>query len=559
MEKNPQFSSKNFCLAQFLFFIILFIVKQCVIYRIYRNISPIKYCLEYFFSDLYFFWIIIFICTIINNVKNTIIKLIWNILIMLLNILFFIDIFTIYYFQSHETIYSLINIGKYWWNWFTIIWIFWVAFFVLILCLCVFFVYKRNFLKKFWKIFSPKIFTILYVALSVIFIVQNLLLTSPDSYPKNIISVNINAINDIGKDIIFLDSKYEDFISYETWDAKNLNIILIFAESLSAIDSYYLWWKNNMPLFDKIQKEWKIFTNFIANWKVSSDAHVSTLIWAIPINNSYEYDFDEWLASFLNKIWYKTTFISTAPLTFLKQRDFIEKVWFQKIIWEEAFKDKKKYSFDSAPDEYLYSTALDEIKNQTWNYFIWMQTISFHSPYDSPYCTSEWNHKYQTLNYADDKLYDFYVELKKNWFFDNWILIILWDHRKREPAEIWESYLFWEMWEYRTVATVIWSWIQAWTKNSNIIQHTDFFHSIKKLLWRWNIQLDTYYNNIFTDKKNRNRWIIAYYNIFPMQKWKKIYKLNLKNIKENYNDIYKYYLTQKKHRLNDKKIRRYIN
>jgi hypothetical protein len=50
------------------------------------------------------------------------------------------------------------------------------------------------------------------------------------------------------------------------WEWKDLNIILVFAESLSAIDSANAGWNDKMPKFDQIQKDWITFTNFIANW-----------------------------------------------------------------------------------------------------------------------------------------------------------------------------------------------------------------------------------------------------------------------------------------------------
>jgi hypothetical protein len=120
----------------------------------------------------------------------------------------------------------------------------------------------------------------------------------------------------------------------------------------------------------------------------------------------------------------------------------------------------------------LYDRALQEIQAQTGKYFIWLQTISFHKPYNTPY----WKTEESALKYADDSLYQFYQWLSEIWFFDNWILIILWDHRKMNPPEDWESEIFWKNRYTRAVATVVWSWINAWEINWNIIQHTDFYN-----------------------------------------------------------------------------------
>ena len=215
---------------------------------------------------------------------------------------------------------------------------------------------------------------------------------------------------------------YEDYITKVKWEWKDLNIILVFAESLSTIDSANMGWNNNMPNFDKIQNDWIIFNNFL------------------------------------------TTFISAAWLKFLQQRSFLSWAWFQKIIWEEEFENNKKYTFESAPDGDLYDRVLQEVQAQTWKYFIWLQTISFHKPYDVPY----WKSEKLALKYADDELYRFYESLQKLKFFDSWILVIVWDHRKMNPVEENEYDIFKQNWYTKSVATVVWSGIQPWTLNSNI-------------------------------------------------------------------------------------------
>ena len=53
------------------------------------------------------------------------------------------------------------------------------------------------------------------------------------------------------------------------------NIIIIFAESLSAIDSQKIGGvNNNLPYFDKIQSQGMTFTNFLANGCTSDTAHI---------------------------------------------------------------------------------------------------------------------------------------------------------------------------------------------------------------------------------------------------------------------------------------------
>ena len=338
---------------------------------------------------------------------------------------------------------------------------------------------------------------------------------------ENIISLNLQKIfktdseGDIWDEIKDGDKiiSYNDYITKVQWMGEDLNVIFVFAESLSAIDSANIGWKDNMPKFDEIQRSWITFTNFITNWKTSDTAHIATLYGVIPLVNIWANSTPytgykllmQPLPEYLNSQGYKTTFISSVSLDFLNQRAFLSWAWFQKIIWEEEFNDKEKYTFEAAPDGDLYDRTLEEVQAQTWKYFIWLQTISFHTPYNSPY----WKTEELALKYSDDELYRFYQWLQNIWFFDNWILVIVWDHRKMQPAEDFESEKFWENWYTRSVATVVWLWIQPETINSELIQHTDFYNSLKRLLWNWYVEVDKTYNDIFSNEINRNRGITS--------------------------------------------------
>lgn len=370
---------------------------------------------------------------------------------------------------------------------------------------------------------------------------------------NNIVTINVSEI----KNRIQNNHKkkwaktFQDYIWYINWEWKDVNIILLFAESLSAIDSDRDWWYNHLPYFDKIQANGITFTNFIANGSTSDSSHISTLMWIIPLSGIWIQETpytwyksrDLPLAEFLNQQWYKTTFISAATLEFLKQRDFIKNVWFQTIIWEEEFKDKKKYTFDAAPDEDLYSRTIQEVKNQTGKFFIWLQTISFHIPHNTPY----WKTEESALSYSDNSLYYFYNQLKEIWYFDSGILIIVWDHRKPLPAEQWEENLMWNFRYWKVVATIIWSGITPWTYNNNIIQHTDIYNSIKRLVGTWNVKVAMNYNDIFSNDTNRDRWIISrpyHENKYTITYWNHSWFTfnNVSSLKKINEELYKYFL-----------------
>lgn len=539
-------------------FIALFIKQYCT-YITNKNLNYwTEFYINSFFSDAIVILIILWLVILNQYIKNRIVKIFNNLICLTIFAIFCADIFTIYFLQSRVSIFQAFQYVSNWWNWFTTIAISILTIIILIRIISLFI--TKNLKKN----------TTRNILLSIFFILWWLTLNfSKPNEINNIITLNISFINDIlSQDTAYalwdeidinqqeklniekIKTSYEDYIENIQWDWKDLNIILVFAESLSAIDSANMWWNDNMPNFDKIQKNWITFTNFIENWSVSDAAHISTLYWIIPLINIGTETPYTWyklimapLPEFLNSQWYHTTFISTASLNFLNQREFLSWAWFQKIIWEEAFKNKKKYTFDAAPDKDLYDRALTEMLNQTWKYFIWLQTISYHKPYNTP----NWKTEKAALQYADQELYRFYKKLEKIWFFESWILIIVWDHRKMSTAEQNEQNLFWKNRYVKPVATVVWKWIRQWEINDNIIQHTDFYNSIKKLVWKWLIQIDSTYNDIFSKETNRERGItnsrffdIKYTVSYKDKTW---YTFNnISTLTEKENDDFKKYM-----------------
>ena len=490
------------------------IVKWIVIYLSYENLNPRENIVSYLASDI----IILFFAhlLVVTNywIKKRKFRLINDFIVFLILVIFLVDIFTIHFFQSRV---SVIEAFKFWSNGssgFSWVIYMWVGAIIIIWIIAFLWIQKLKVVKWYEKKKTLIFFSIcsaLYTLFYIYILLSNINITALD----NIFTINAIKPEKLDSEIIDASESlsYEDYISTVPWKWENLNVILVFAESLSAIDSYNIWWNNNIPKFDSIQKDWITFTNFITNWKTSDTAHIATLYWVMPLTNVWANSTPytgykllmQPLPEYLNNQWYKTTFISSVSLNFLNQREFLSWAWFQKIIWEEEFQNNKKYAFDAAPDGDLYDRVLEEVQAQTWKYFIWLQTISFHTPYNTPY----WKTEQLALKYSDDELYEFYQWLQKIWFFDNWILVIVWDHRKMQPAEDFENEKFWENRYTRSVATVVWSWIEAWGLNSEIIQHTDFYNSLKKLLWNWLVEVDSTYNDVFSNEINRKRWITS--------------------------------------------------
>ncbi len=301
-----------------------------------------------------------------------------------------------------------------------------------------------------------------------------------------------------------------DQLYYEVQGRKNKNnVILVFLESASSVDSQKFWWLNNrLPKIDKISNDWTSFINMHANGSTSEMWHTSTLLWVEPLESDSKktrYESFTWfkttLPNFFNELGYSSIFVSTAPLTFLDQRTFLEKIGYQTIIGEEAFELRPKYTFNAAPDADLYAKAIETIDQQTGSYFLTLQTISSHTPYDTPY-----GHSTEAVyQYEDDTFAQFYEDLKARNFFNNWILIVIWDHRKMTPLEDEEFKKWWATASAKIIGFMIWKNIPQNTLANGIYQQTDLYHSLIREFWSWEVTVLKQYNDLFSKEITRKR------------------------------------------------------
>lgn len=506
--------------------LLLISTKSLIIYNTYS--TEVSWLFNYslfFINDMLIISFLWFIAYLIFSIKNIIIKSVFFIFDFLLFLIFFIDILTINFFQSRLSILDL-----YWFMdfsnvslMFSYIWMFLIWFAIFLLVVFNYYKYFKNTNKK----------NIIFVVLLFVFSLS-LFLTKIISYTnpriqQNILSLDYDAILEYFSptNLTYAQNEktnYEDYFNIIKWQNKKLNLILVFAESFSAADSKRAWWlNNNFPYFDKMQSQWTTFTNVLSNWCTSDNAHIAILQWVEPryspntkeLKWYFKYkNYTDTLPSFFNKLWFNTIFLSAAGLSFLDQRSFLKNIQYKEVIGEENFTRDKKYTFDSAPDSYLYNGAIDLISQQTWNFFLTLQTISSHTPYYTPY----WNSSQDMFAYVDKNLYAFYSKLKRVWFFNSWILIVVSDHRKMQPLTKQEVDKFGKIAYAKILATVIWSGIQPDTFNNNIVQHIDFFNSIKNYRWSWYIQVSSLYNDVFSTQTNRNRGV-TYCAYFDNKYW----------------------------------------
>jgi len=250
--------------------------------------------------------------------------------VFIILLLYIIDMFTIFLFHSRVSIAEALVLWSNWSSGFAWIIKLWVFIFILTWLLVFFLVQTKMSRLKKSKANTIIVFSVCSAIYSLFCIVLIFLHTNIN-YVENILSLNFGNTYEYN-----LNSDQNGYsIKNVQWEWKDVNIILVFAESLSAIDSSNVGWNDKMPWFDKIQKDGITFTNFITNWTTSDTAHIATLLWVVPLRNMrvgntpyswYKLKMEA-LPDYLNSQWYATTFVSAASLDFLKQRDFLSWAW----------------------------------------------------------------------------------------------------------------------------------------------------------------------------------------------------------------------------------------
>jgi len=313
------------------------------------------------------------------------------------------------------------------------------------------------------------------------------------------------------------EKKYEDYYNFEQGSGHRPNIIFIFSESISAVDSEKAGGINRLPLFDKISDDGIFLNRVIENGGTSDTAHISALLGVEPYFKGVLSDFYTGYQSptpplwtYFNSIGYDTSFISTVTLDFLNQGDFIKEVGFKHIISDEVFKNKKTYVFGAAPDKDLYDEILKQVKKNSQTsqpFFIWSQTISLHTPFETPYGKSEDD----ALKYVDRAFSNFYESLVEMNYFDSWILVVLGDHKKMVSLTTQDKENLWTRAAYQSLWLIVGTGIQKGLVIDTPVQPTDFFYSLKQYTATGDILLKTNYNSIFGEREKRNRTLSTMY------------------------------------------------
>jgi len=147
------------------------------------------------------------------------------------------------------------------------------------------FVFVQRYFKRTKDTKKQMVVAVRFFMLSMFFSFINFISYKNRDLQENVLLLNFDAINNrIDGEDDFLSpnnpfaKNYEDYFTTIKGKNKKLDVILVFAESFSTVDSKRAGGMyDNFPLFDKMQAEGVMFNNFMANGCTSETAHIALL------------------------------------------------------------------------------------------------------------------------------------------------------------------------------------------------------------------------------------------------------------------------------------------
>lgn len=220
---------------------------------------------------------------------------------------------------------------------------------------------------------------------------------------------------------------------------RHKNVILLFVESL---DSALLEGKQEDILAKNIKRfstSGEFYENYYSNAFNSSDARFTLLTGHPRINGttvfSKDYYYSHSFIKFFNKLGYDTRLYTAAPDLYGSNLIFANAAFGSRVDFKnEAYKEARRYVFDSIDDQQLLGKLLDDIKHHEAEgpYLYMAITATTHAPYQVP-GTEEYSID-GCLKYADNAIGSFVAGLQKTDFFTNGLLVIVGDHHSMRPV-----------------------------------------------------------------------------------------------------------------------------
>ena len=244
------------------------------------------------------------------------------------------------------------------------------------------------------------------------------------------------------------------------------NIVLVILESWSADMIQSLGGYDGAAVnFDRLASEGIMFDSLYASGDLSHQG-MAAIFSAFPaqpsaisiISQPSKYIKLPCLNTEFHKAGYTSSFLFGGQLSYGNIKAYMYYNDFDKILEGKDFDNDIPQGKLGVHDEFLYERQLKELKNEKQPFFAAMFTLSSHNPYDMPMPEKDkvkWGEDevnyVNSVRYADQKLFEFVQNAKKEKWFDNTLFVFIADHSHRSPRH-WIQ----EQPEYRKIPMLFW-------------------------------------------------------------------------------------------------------
>ncbi len=226
------------------------------------------------------------------------------------------------------------------------------------------------------------------------------------------------------------------------------NVVLVILESWSADMIKSIGGYDRAAVhFDELGSQGIMFDSVYASGDLSDQGMTSIFSGfpALPAANSIiaqpgKYNHLPCLNNEFHQLGYHSSYLFGGQLSYGNIKAYIYYNNFERILEGKDFGSEVPRGKLGVHDQYLYARQLQELKNEKEPFFAAMFTASSHSPYDMPMEEKDkvkWGDDetdyVNSIRYADQKLFEFIQNSKKEKWYDNTLFIFIADHSHRSP------------------------------------------------------------------------------------------------------------------------------
>ncbi len=232
-------------------------------------------------------------------------------------------------------------------------------------------------------------------------------------------------------------------------EAKNMNIVIILMESMSA-NLLKITSKGNeiTPYLNQLIKKSYYFNNFYSAGTHTNHGILATL-YGMPalfdrnMMKNVDIPLCEGIPNILQQQGYRTMFFMPHEAQYDNMNAFLLENGIDEIYSEENYPSNKRRNSFGVGDDFLFEYALNKINEKAKepkSFFATILTVSNHPPYIVPdkFKSVSDEAQYQIVAFADDAIREFMTEAEKQDWYNNTIFVLLGDHGKVVGSQSYE-------------------------------------------------------------------------------------------------------------------------